>query len=88
MKKIIYNNEEFCYDIDYDKNTNFYSTTETETERCGLFWLKTKQVPKFLFYIAPNIESSYYSKNKIREFIKSGYEYYQRQLEIERGEII
>ena len=91
MKKIIYQDQEFYYKIDDSVDwgwTNFYSVKETETENYGLFFSKTRQVPKFLFDVSIDIENPSYSKEEVRKKMDKAYKRYKRELEIERGEII
>jgi hypothetical protein len=101
MKKITYDGVDYLYEVfgrndDWLTGTNIYSSTETETEG---FWIFKKQVPKYLFSIAKNIEHCSYTKENIKKFFKDAIDYReyklkeaekckQRNLEIQKGEIL
>lgn len=68
----------------------FYMGTKTETYKKYLFFGKkiTVTVPKYVFTIWKDIESSLYTKKQVRGWIEHELELLGRAEEIKKGEII
>ena len=90
MKKIIFNDIEFQYEIHPDGCTHFYKGTEFVHSYRNLFFEfgKMKEIPKMVFWTHIDIEDPNYSKNEVIKYITKAFNKWQRELEIERGEIL
>lgn len=97
MKPIYINGERYeykleCYDAEYGDGikTEFYLGTELKRIFNWKFWQPTKfkEVPKLMFTIWLNIESSQYSKSTIKKYIDAEIALIGRDEEIAKGNII
>ena len=97
MKEIVYGNMTLQYELDridteysYQTITHFYLGTETTTRR--KYWLFGEKItvskPKKVFTLGIDIEDASYSKEDIRNAIKSKLYRLKREEEIAKGEII
>lgn len=97
MKEIVYGNMTLQYQLDrvdteyaYQTITHFYLGVETTTRR--KYWLFGEKItvtkPKKVFTLGIDIEDASYSKDEIRNAIKSKLYRLRREEEIAKGEII
>lgn len=84
--------ERLYHNSEYGESTwyRFYKGTKTETYKKYLFFGKkiTVTVPKYVFTIWKDIESSLYTKKQVRGWIEHELELLGRAEEIKKGEII
>ena len=97
MKEVVYGNMTLQYELDridceysFQIITHFYLGTETTTRR--KYWLFGEKItiskPKKIFTLGIDVEDASYSKDDIRDAIKSKLCRIKREEEIARGEII
>ena len=90
MKSINYKDLEFKYKVDSDGFTHFYygEYLKTKWNFLGIKFGKVVSVPKRVFILDIDIESSFYEKKFIERRMKIGIKRWRRKLEIESGYII
>lgn len=94
LKKIIYQDKTYLYEISYsflESGTYVYDSTPIEyTERKYVFFgprvVKTKY--EFLFYLSIIIEAACYTKSDIESRFRSELKFIERKKEIENGNIL
>jgi len=91
-ERVLYYNicEVYDYCGYYDIITKFYCGTKTVPKWRFLFLKskQTKEIPKYVFTIYENIESSNFNKEYVKALIRGKLTILKREEEIERGELI
>lgn len=94
LKKIIYKGETYLYEVSknmFDGGTYVYSSTPIEyiERKYVIFGPKIVKVKyDYLFYTSIDIEDPCYSKKLIESKFKDRLAYYEREKEIENGNIL